>query len=272
MFSAPGTYPAVGLFSRTHIIAMIICFILIGVAVVFTRKMKKSTFLKFLKILAIVVSCLELFKIIWSLANGQTRVNNWVPLYFCSIFIYSLWFTWSKNDFIKEMGYAFIALAGAVAGAVFIISPSTSFNTYPIFHFQCLYSMVYHSLMVYCGIMIHVTKSVKVDIRLVIKYCLFCAVFMTMALIINLCCNSNLMFISTPSGIPLPFLFDIYNVSKALYTIIIIIAHLSIGFIVYGLMCFINLCKRKSDKDMSTISSEASQEDDEDEEVNKKHV
>lgn len=272
MFSAPGTYPAVGLFSRTHIIAMIICFILIGVAVVFTRKMIKPTFLKFLKILTIIVSCLELFKIIWSLANGQTRVNNWVPLYFCSIFIYSLWFTWSKNNFIKEMGYAFIALAGVVAGAVFIVSPSTSFNTYPIFHFQCLYSMLYHSLMVYCGIMIHVTKTVKVDIKLVLKYCLFCVVFMTLALIINLCCDSNLMFISTPSGIPLPFLFDIYDVSKALYTIIIIIAHLSIGFIVYGLTNLINLCRRKTDKSRTTSLQDSFQDEDDDEEVNKKHV
>ena len=56
MFSAPGTYPAVGLFSRTHIIAMIICFVLIGVAVVFTRKMTKTTFIKFLKILTKIVS------------------------------------------------------------------------------------------------------------------------------------------------------------------------------------------------------------------------
>lgn len=235
MFSKLGTYPAVGLFSTAHIILIFVCFIAIGLAVFFTRKMKKETYFKLLKIFAIVVTCLELFKIVWTLSQGSTHVNTWVPLYFCSIFIYSLWFTYSKNNFIKEVGLSFIAFAGIIAGSVFIISPSTSFNSYPIFHFQCIYSMIYHSIMVYSGVMLLVTKAVKIDMKLFYKYCIFCAIFMTLAIIVNVCFGGNMMFFATPSGIPIKLLFSIYDFSHVLYTIIMIIAHLSLGLIVIGI-------------------------------------
>ena len=258
MFSRPGTYPAVGLFSTAHIISIFVCLILIGLAVFFTRKMTKETYIKFLRILAIVVTCLELFKVIWTLSIGDTNVNAWVSLYFCSIFIYSLWFTYSKKQFVREIGLSFIAFAGIVAGVVFIISPSTSFNTYPIFHFQCLYSMLYHSLMVYSGIMLIKTKAVKYDLKLFYKYLIFCAIFMTLAIIVNVCTtNGNMMFFDNPGGLSIPILVTIYNFSHVLYTIVMVLAHLLLGLVVLGAYKLIELIENKCKQ--SKAKSETSQ-------------
>lgn len=236
MFSPAGTFPAVGLFSLAHIIAILMCLVFIGIAVHFTRNMKKETYLKLLKIFTIILTAMELFKICWSLGHGLYNVNSWVPLYFCSLFLYSLWFTWSKNKFVKRLGLAYIAMAGVVAGLVFIVFPTTSFRTYPIFHFQCLYSMIYHSIMVYSGIMVFVSNALKIDRKAVISYCAYCAIFMSMAIIVNLnFVDGNMMFLANPGGIPLPFLFTIYSVSNILYTIVMIVAHMSLGLIVLGI-------------------------------------
>ena len=249
MFSPKGTYSPVGLFTVQHIISIFICFFFISLVAGLTRKMSQKTYFKLLKIFAVIVTVLELVKIIWNLANGYTQVNRWVPLYFCSLFIYSLWFTFFKNEFIKKLGLAYIAIAGIICGAIFIISPTTSFSDYPIFHFQCIYSMIFHSIMVYSGIMLFVTHAFKVDLKAVVKYCIYCAIFMSIALVINVVCNGNLMFLSNPSVIPLPFLKDIYNFSHVIYTILIIVAHMLLGIVVYGVSKGAELIAQSADEE-----------------------
>lgn len=235
MFSPIGTYPAVGLFSMGHIIALIICLVSICVAVHFTKDMKSETFHKCLKIFGIILTATELFKIGWSFGHGMFNVNSWVPLYFCSFFLYALWFTWSKKEFIKRLGYSYIAMACIVAGTVFLIFPTTSFKSYPIFHFQCLHSLIYHSLMIYSGVMIFYTNSVEINKKLLFSYFAFCSIFMSLSITVNLnFADANMMFLANPGGIPLPFLFTIYNFSNVLYTICMIIAHMSLGLIVIG--------------------------------------
>ncbi len=240
MFAAPGTYKPVGMFTTTHIVSVCVCICLIVLAVVLTRKMKKETYLIMLRVFAVVFTCLELFKIIWSLSMGLKNINSWMPLYFCSLFIYALWFTWSKNKEIRDFGLSFIAMAGIIAGGVFLICPSTSFNNYPIWHFQCLYSMIYHSTFVYSSIMIFVTRATEINFKLAIKYIIFCLVFMALALIMNtIWKDANLMFLSRPSVIPIPILKTIHNFSQLLYTMIIITAHLLMSFVA-GIYWLIN--------------------------------
>ena len=248
MFSAQGTYQPIGLFSNGHIISIIICFFLVALAVFFTRKMSSGTLDKMLMVCACLFTVLEIFKIIWNLTNGYNHVNQWVPLYFCSLFIYALWFSIFKNKFMKEMGLSYIALAGIFSGAVFIILPTTSFNDYPIFHFQCIYSMLFHSVMLYVGIMTFITKAVKINLKLVAKYCIYCAIFMSLAIIVNIAFNGNLMFLTHPGVIPLPFLKAIHNYSPVIYTLTIVIAHMLLGFTVYGINKGIELVKQPDEE------------------------
>lgn len=235
MFSRIGKYPAVGLFSLNHIFSMIACFSLVVVAIVLTRKMTKSQYFKMLKVVTYILTCMELFKILWSLINGYTEINSWMPLYFCSLFLYSLWFAISKNEKVKKFGLSYITFAGVVAGAIFIIFPTSSFNSYPIFHFQCIYSMIFHSVMIYCGIMVYVSKSVSVDSKLVKNYWIYCISFMLIAFVFNVNFDANLMFISNAGRIPLQFLKEIHKFSTSLYTIIVVLAHLAIAPVVYGI-------------------------------------
>lgn len=241
MFSRIGTYPAVGMFSRAHIISILVCIALIVTALMFSKKMTSKQFFIVLKVFAIVLSIMEVFKIGWSIYCGYTDPDTVVPLYFCSLFIYALWLTCFKNQSLKDAGLSYIAFAAIVAGLVFIICPSTSFNAFPIFHFRCLHSMFFHSSMVYCGIMVFITKSVRINFKLVLKYIVFCMFFMTVALILNVLLDANYMFLGNPANVPLDALRDIYNYSQGLYTFVIVVSHIALGFVVYGICQLLEL-------------------------------
>ncbi len=245
MFSIAGTYEPVGMFSVAHIISIFVCVFLIIVAVILTRKMQKATYFKMLKVFAVVFTCLELFKIIWSLANGLTGLDYWLPLYFCSLFIYALWFSYFKNEKIRDYGLSFIAMSGIIAGGAFILFPSTSFKAYPIWHFQCLYSMLYHSTFIYSSIMLFVTHATKIDFKLSLKYIIFCLFFMALAIIINSINGCNMMFLNNPGVIPIPLLKTIFNFSKPLYIIILIVAHLSMGLVAGIYMLIAKIVEKK---------------------------
>ena len=231
MFAKYGIYDAVGLFSTTHLITMVVLFFAVLMLAISTKKMSKKCYLMILRVMAIVFTCLELMKMIWTWCNGNFIIDAWAPLFFCSLFIYALWLTWFKNPKVQEVGLSFIGLGGIVAGIAFIIFPTTSFRWFPIWHFQCLYSMLYHSAMVYAGIMCFVTKSIKINLKTIIKYCFFTLSFILFAIGINLIKGSNLMFMNHPSAIPLEMLHIVYNFSPVLYTCLMVFTHtVIIGF------------------------------------------
>ena len=248
MFSLPGTYEAVGILSLQHIVAAVICLALVGVFVYINRKMTAEQFHNRIRIYAIVITLLELFKIAWCLANHLNHPHQWVPLWFCSLFIYALWLASANNKHIKELGFSYLAMAGIICGFVFIMCPTTSLRIYPIFHFQCLYSLFFHSMMVYCGVMVFATRSIKMDIKYVYRFWIFCSFFILIAVTLNITLKTNLMFFDRPNNIPLPFLFTIYEFSPVVYTIVMIVTHLSLGIIVYlinKLISYVHL-KRKT--------------------------
>ena len=84
---------------------------------------------------------------------GYTWINTWLPISFCSIFIYALWLSGYGKGKWKETGEAFIAGVSIVAGATYLLFPSTSLTIYPTWHYLCMYSMLFHTLMVYMGIL-----------------------------------------------------------------------------------------------------------------------
>lgn len=247
MFSSVGTYKAVGLFSTTHIISIFVCFVFIAMAVILTRKISKETYFKLLKIFAIVITVLEVLKIFLSWHEKNFQLNAWLPLFFCSLFIYALWLSSCKKPILRDLGLSYIACAAIVAGVAFVIFPTTSFAWYPIFHFKCLYSMLYHSLMIYSGIMLYVTRAFTLDLKAVLKYCVFTLSFMVFALIININFNSNLMFISNPGTVPLELLHTIYRYSPLLFTGVMLFAHIVLmGFGMYGIVKLVSYLNSKN--------------------------
>lgn len=88
-FAKPGVYEPCGIYNIKHLIIAIITLIIIFIAVKITKPKKQENVLKIIRITTIVVWCLEIIKIIYLISIGQGRVNRVVPLYYCSLLLYS---------------------------------------------------------------------------------------------------------------------------------------------------------------------------------------
>lgn len=142
----PGT-----MFTPLHfIVAGVILVIVIICAVLLRKKDKliKSVFI----ILWVIVTTLEVVKIIWESTTGNTvrlEVTGILPLYPCSIFMYAMPFAiWGKGK-VKEAACGYVCTLGLLGGSVNFFYPMTVLYRYSIISFSGMHSMIYHAIMLF---------------------------------------------------------------------------------------------------------------------------
>ncbi len=227
MFFAPRDsqiYPPCGMFTAGHIISSAIFIAVAVIAIILTLKTTDKAFNLIIKVLAIVFLALEIGKIIYNFSYGYTYIDAWVPLAYCSLFIYSLFLSGFAKGKLKSIGNTFLAVS-TYAGLFFMIFPTTSLMLHPLFHFLCMHSLLYHSAMLYVGFTIILKGLVKPSYNSFISYVCYLAFFSAIAITINLLSGSNLMFYTQPYNMPIKLVVDVYNLSKPLYTAFIFIAY-----------------------------------------------
>lgn len=242
-FCKENEYEPVGMFSVGHIVTLIIFLLIVAFCVYKCRKIGKDKAIFLTKIIAIVVTVLEIIKITIAFINGEgDKLDHWVPLYFCSMFIYAAWLAGYAKGKIADLGRAFVGTGGIIAGLSFLIFPTTSFTMYPLFHYFCMYSMVYHSLMVFLGITYLLNGVVKIDKKSFIDYVIFCSVLNILAIIVNSIpiyihvdnvptsgynypypYYTNFMFLKRAGNIPVKILCDISDKVPVIFTILMFI-------------------------------------------------
>lgn len=244
-FSPNGANPPCGMFTTSHLIALVICIILITIGVYFSIKLKEKQVYRIIQIIAVIVTILEIIKIAYNFYYGYTNLDSWLPLAFCSLFIYSIWMAGFGHGKVQKMGISFLVGGGIMAGLAFLIFPTTSLMMHPIFHFLSMHSMIFHSLMIYVGIICYVHQFFQFNRQNYFFYLTFCLIFMVIALIINKIYGCNMMFLREPFNIPITILKDIQNKAQWLYTIIMIGVYLIVP---YGIVHLLNkLIKYKGD-------------------------
>ena len=242
-FCKENEYEPVGMFSIGQIVTLIIFLLIVAFCAYKCRKIGKDKTIFLTKIIAIVVTVLEIIKITIAFINGEgDKLDHWVPLYFCSMFIYAAWLAGYAKGKIADLGRAFVGTGGIIAGLSFLIFPTTSFTMYPLFHYFCMYSMVYHSLMVFLGITYLLNGVVKIDKKSFIDYVIFCSVLNILAIIVNSIpiyihvdnvptsgynypypYYTNFMFLKRAGNIPVKILCDISDKVPVIFTILMFI-------------------------------------------------
>lgn len=242
-FCKENEYEPVGMFSVGHIVTLIIFLLIVAFCAYKCRKIGKDKAIFLTKIIAIVVTVLEIIKITIAFINGEgDKLDHWVPLYFCSMFIYAAWLAGYAKGKIADLGRAFVGTGGIIAGLSFLIFPTTSFTMYPLFHYFCMYSMVYHSLMVFLGITYLLNGVVEIDKKSFIDYVIFCSVLNILAIIVNSLpiyihvdnvptsgynypypYYTNFMFLKRAGNIPVKILCDISDKVPVIFTILMFI-------------------------------------------------
>ena len=222
-----------GIFTKWHFVAIGVFVVTMIIALYLSRNFTQEKVKKMLVFNAILVTIMELIKIVIRLIRG-TNINGWVPLYFCSLFIFASLFGISKNKFIRNMGYCFMVCGGIIASACYTIYPTTSLLLYPIWHPASLHSLFYHWIMFYTGVMLLVKGIYTPKARDFGYYFAFTTIFTALAVIINLATGSNLMLISQPFGIEI--LQAMYDISPIFYGLSVYIAQSVLLFwAIYGI-------------------------------------
>lgn len=229
-----GEYEACNLFTLGHFSLVILTILGIIVALKITKN--KKNIQKIIRNCTIFIWIFEVIIIFFKISTGGwLNVNNYVPLYYCSILLYAGALSSFSKGKLKRMGDVFLATGGIVGGAFFMLYPITSLATYPVFHLVSLHSFIFHGIMIYIGLLINFTHYVELNKKDIVYYFSIVAIVATIAYVVNQIFDSNLMFISKnfPGNIVINFL---YNATGKYFALIMVLGQATLPFyIIYGL-------------------------------------
>lgn len=245
LFANPGKYEACGIFTIDHFKLIVITTIGIIIALKKTVNKTSEEVKKIIKICTIGLWILEIIVIIFKLKTGNIKdLNNYVPLYYCSLLLYSGILSSFTQNYFKRIGDVFLATGGIIGGLVFIILPTTSLPTYPILHFVSLHSFLFHGIMLYLGILVNTTHYIELKLSDIKYYALLVGIVCVLAYIINSIFDSNLMFIS--KNFPGTLIEPIYNATGPFFTILACVGQMTLPFgVIYGITSKIKVNKYK---------------------------
>lgn len=205
-----------GLFNASHIIVMIICLLLVSFLLYISKGLTKDKIKKISKISIIIITVLELIKIIYNFIYGYFSLTYWAPISYCAVFILAMYLYAFGKDKVENLGTSFIACA-FLPGLLFIIFPLTSLTEVPIYHFLAIYSFLYHSAMLYFGILFCVKVIEVFDKKVFLYHSILVIIYSLVALLLNSLFEINLMFVSKPTNIPIEFVYNFLLSLKRFY-------------------------------------------------------
>ena len=235
LFAKPGKFEACGMFTKGHFELIIITIVWIIIALKNTMNKTKEEVGKIIKRCTIIMWILEVIMISFKISTGGMKnLNNYVPLYYCSLLLYAGLLSSFAKGKLKRIGDVFLATGGIIGGIVFMILPTTSLPAYPMLHIVSLHSFLYHGTMVYLGILINITHYIEIHLSDIKYYATLVGIVCLLAYIINKIFDSNLMFISKNfPGTPLEIL---YNITEPFFAFVMSIAQMTLPFyIIYYL-------------------------------------
>ncbi len=210
-----------GMFSLWHLVFVLIFVSLLIVALFYCRHITDNQVQKILWWTATIVTAVEILKIALRIAKGY-GTDTWIPLYYCSLFLYAIWMTRSKNERLSRTGYSYITMGGIFAACLFTLYPSTSLAIYPALHPASLHSLLYHWLMAFVGILVLWKKLFVPKAHDALSYFIFVVMACIMGYFINEWVHSNCMFLH--HAFKLPVLDDLLQYSHTLYMLVVVLA------------------------------------------------
>lgn len=248
-FAKPFEYDPSQIFSIKHFVLLILTSIAIYIAVIKTDIDNVRAIKRNILFVTIAVWILEIIKIIFNFKIGNSgNLNTYIPLYYCSIFLYAGLFSSFGKGFIKKMGDVFLATGTIIGGVIFLLVPTTSITMYPLFHYISIQSFIYHGAMVYIGIIVNRSKYIEIKSKDIIYYSSMLFIMCLAAYIINVNYDSNLMFISKDfPGSPVSILF---RLTGKFFTPIVSLIQMTLPFYtILGIKKLVEKIKRLNSKE-----------------------
>lgn len=220
MFFAPrNKETALGMYSTLYFVALAVCIVLIIIVLIISRKMNKKQVHNTISIIGVFLWITEIIKMIFTGVTYGINKVDFIPLYFCSMFMYACVLVMFKNKNLKNTGLSFMFFGGIIGAIVFFCYPDACVPNYPLFHYMTLRTFIYHSLMIYTGFLIVLTGFYKPDIKHFLHYSIALVITFFCAYIINRIFDKNLMYIMKPLKFSISQ--NVYDLCPNLYPFIV---------------------------------------------------
>ncbi len=209
-----------GMFTPGHLFTIVLFFGLGALLLYFSRGITQERARKIRFLIALAVTLMEIAKIGIRVYKNQWY-DSWVPLYYCSLFIFAVWASLARWEPLRRMGSAFITMGGIAASVFFTFYPSTSLAIFPLWHPAAIHSFIFHFLMFYTGILMLAKGEYTPDRGDSLLYFIFILAACIPSVVLNSRLGTNCMFLN--HAFKLPIMEPIINYSKPLYMLLVFI-------------------------------------------------
>lgn len=240
------------MFSIPHIIFIALSLVGVPIACYFLRKADHKKIDLFLKIFSICFLAFEIIKVAWesyydiSTGRGFNK-EGLIPVYTCSIFIYTMLCAgWGKGK-IKDCSLAFLTTIGLVSGIIGIVY-CRGLAYYPFWTFGGFYSLLFHFSMYAVGMFLLFTRYKTLGLKDMIRGWFPLLLMSFISTPINYTYGADYMQTYNAGGVPLlsnfADLLAAHNL-RWLFTIIMIALYIPMAGAVVGLTKLVYLATDK---------------------------
>lgn len=236
--------------SFSQYIYLIISIILLIILLVFLRKLKKEKVNKIIKFTTIFLIIIYIVKTVWEtiydLKYDGSFNTGLLPFDSCSIIMLAGILSGFCKGKIKDYSSSWLATGGIVGGISNLLFLN-ALKYYPFFTFGAVYSMLWHFLMVFIGLLIIVTNYVDINYKTIIKGFIFHLIISLIIIPIDFIYNFDFMLYLNLGGVPI-FENIASNLTQNNLQILNPILMLSLYFIAFNIVFLIPLIIKKMKK------------------------
>ena len=187
-------------------IYLIISIILLVTSLILFRKYSKEKVLKIVRITSIFLVLFYISKTTWESIYDiklQGSFNTGLlPFDSCSIIMLAGMISSFTKGKIKEYSDAWIATGGIVGGIATMLYLN-AFKYYPFLSFGAFYSMIWHFLMVFIGLLFIITNYVEINYKTLVKGFIFHLIISLIIIPIDFIFDFDFMMYKSLGGIPI---------------------------------------------------------------------
>ena len=184
---------------------LVISIIIIFILLVFLRKASKEKVLKIIRVISIFLTLFYIIKTTWESIYDIKITGSFntglLPFDTCSIVMLAGLISGFAKGKVKKMADCWLT-TGCVVGGVATMLYLNAFKYYPFLSFGAFYSMIWHFLMVFIGLLLIVTNYVDVNYNLVIYGYIFHLVISLIVIPIDFIYKFDFMLYLNLGGIP----------------------------------------------------------------------
>ena len=184
---------------------LIVSVILLVILLILLRKSSHEKVTRIIKWLGIFLIIFYLGKTTWESVydiklNGSFNTGL-LPFDSCSIIMLACLISGFSKGKIKDYATCWLATGGIVGGIGTMVIMN-AFKYYPFLSFGAFYSMIWHFLMVFIGLLLLVTKYIDIKYDMVIKGFIFHLMFSLIVIPIDFIFNFDFMMYKDLGSIP----------------------------------------------------------------------